>query len=91
MKQRYLIEAEQRLRVILEAFKRGEDVAPAQRFRTEGFFETGVFLDLVTPQQLSDLLTRLQREVLDVDEQRLFTDQLTIPVLMKRAPVWPST
>jgi hypothetical protein len=77
------------MRDILQAFKRGEDVAPALNFRTEGFFEAGVFLDLVTEQQLSELLVRLQREVLDIADQRLLADQLSIPVMMRRAPVIP--
>ena len=89
MKERYLLEAERRLRDVLLAFKRGEDVAPALNFRTEGFFEAGVFLGLVTEQQLSELLVRLQREVLDSADQRLLADQLRIPAMMRRAPVIP--
>ena len=89
VKERYLPEAERRLRDILLAFKRGEDVAPALNFRTEGFFEAGVFLGLVTEQQLSELLARLQREVLDIADQRLLADQLSIPVMMRRAPGIP--
>ena len=89
MKERYLQEAECRLRNILLAFKRGEDVAPAINFRAEGFFEAGIFLGLVTEHQLSGLLVNLQREILDVADQRLLADQLVIPVMMKRAPVVP--
>lgn len=89
MKERYLEEVEGRLRAILQAFKRGEDVAPALNFRTEGFFEAGVFLGLVSEEQLSELLVRLQREILDVADQRLLADQLVIPMMMKRAPVVP--
>lgn len=89
MKERYLQEVECRLITILQAFKRGEDVAPALNFRTEGFFEAGVFLGLVSEEQLSELLVRLQREILDVADQRLLADQLVIPMMMKRAPVVP--
>ena len=91
MKEQFMAEAERRLRGILQSFSEAGDVAPALGFRTEGFFEAGVFLGLVTEQQLSALIERLQKEVLDIEDQRIFTERLSIPVLMRRAPVMPSS
>lgn len=91
MKQHFITETEYRLRNILEAFGRGEDVSPAERYRTEGFMQAGVYLGLATEQQLSELLVKLQQAILNIEDQRVFADQLCIPILMKRAPVTPST
>ena len=91
MKLQFITETERRLSNILEAFARGEDVAPAERYQTEGFMQAGVYLGLATEQQLSELLIKLQQAILNLEDQRIFADQLSIPILMKRAPVTPST
>jgi hypothetical protein len=91
VKERFISEAQQRLRTIFEALARGEDVAPAQRYRVEGFMAAGVHLQLASEQELAEIMAGLQREILNIEPPCLAADPLTISVVMKRAPVTPST
>ncbi len=54
-KQHFLDEVEKRLAKLLSASKQGYPPSPLERHRLEGFMEAGVFLGLVSPQELNDL------------------------------------
>lgn len=57
-KQRFLNEVDKRLTKLSSASKQGYPPSPLERHRLEGFMEAGVYLGLVTPQELIDLKER---------------------------------
>ncbi|MFK0574078.1 hypothetical protein [Endozoicomonas sp.] len=57
-KQYFLDEVEKRLARLSSASKQGYPPSPLERHRLEGFMEAGVFLRLVTPQELIELKER---------------------------------
>ena len=57
-KHHFLDEVETRLTRLSSASRQGYPPSPMERHRLEGFMEAGVFLGLVTPQELIDLKER---------------------------------
>ena len=89
--QQFAEAVEARLRAIFSAYAGGEDVAPAQVFRAEGFIEAGCCMGLMTRTQAVELMQTLHRQIIGGDLPALSGDGIHIPFLMKRAPVYPST
>jgi hypothetical protein len=95
-------ECEARVRTLLRQLLDGDDAPPAQRFKAEGFAEAGLALGLVDPDQLAGLLDALYREYHDASVAQLFpfaatecvdgpAARFTLPLLMRRAPVYPGS
>ena len=62
-KDKYLAEVKQRLEHLFSASKQGYDIAPAQRHRLEGFMQAGVFLGVVSNDELSGLMEALHLSI----------------------------
>lgn len=80
-----------RLKGIFVAYQRGEDVPPALRFRAEGFIEAYCELGLISIDEAFELMAQEYKQVFNQSFPFSKEPALTIPVLMKRAPVYPST
>lgn len=94
MKQVYTQALTQRIDTVFLAYYAGDDVSPALRFQVEGFIQAGLVLGLMDEPSLNELkqsrykLIYGEHEALPVSEAE---GASLIPVLMKRAPVRPST
>ncbi len=82
---------ESRLHEIFAAYAEGLDVAPAKRFRTEGLMEAACMLEMSDQNTVMSLVQSCWREHFEQDFPDVEEGILRIPVLMKRAPVYPST
>lgn len=82
---------EARLTALFKAAEQGRDIAPATRFRLEGFIEAGCCLGWVTVAEVNALIVRLWGEYHQTPAPELPDDEVVIPVVMQRAPVYPST
>ena len=80
-----------RLDNIFTAYVQGRDVAPAERFRTEGMMEAICVLKLCSEDEARELLQVCWRKHFEQDLPETPENALRIPVMMKRAPVYPST
>ncbi len=89
--ERFLALLEARLCAIYQAFADGRDVSPAYRYRTEGYLEAALELGFFSEQQCADLQGRLQRDILGKECALGQEQPARVPVIMKRAPVYPST
>lgn len=81
---------EQQLLVLFTALQRGEDVSPANSYRAEGFAAALVTLGLRTEADVAACITGCWRQVFNIAPPDS-ADSLSIPVIMQRAPVFPST
>lgn len=91
-----------RVRAILQSLRAGDDVAPAERFRAEGFAEAGLALGFASAADVAQVLDEAHQEVFgaSIAEMHPFgaTDCVSgdppgvrLPVRWKRAPVHPTT
>jgi hypothetical protein len=85
-------EIESRFLEIFNAYANGQDVAPAQLYRAEGFCEAGCYLSLATEAELIALMKKIHRQVFNTElsGSNQSGGGVRIPSLMKRAPVYPS-
>lgn len=81
---------EQKLLDIFAALQRGDDVAPARCYRTEGFAEALVALGVCSESAVAELIARCWKAVFGVEPPEHLAP-LSIPATMQRAPVYPST
>lgn len=94
MKQVYAQALTQRIDMVFLAYHAGEDVSPAQRFQVEGFIQAGLALGLMDEPSLNKLKKSRYRLIYGEHGELPFSEAegaSFIPVLMKRAPVRPST
>lgn len=89
--QQFIDSLAERLLGIFNAYANGNDVPPAQVFRTEGFIEAGCCIGLVSEQTVRELMQSLYRQVFDSEFPAMTGPGIQIPPLMRRAPVYPST
>lgn len=82
---------ESRLHEIFSAYAEGLDVAPAKRFRTEGLMEAACLLEISDANAVVSLVQSCWREYFKQDFPEVEDGALCIPVMMRRAPVYPST
>lgn len=80
-----------RLMNIFKTYADGGDIAPALLYRTEGFIEAGCELGLVNEEQVNLLMKDLHQQIFHTSMTILEQPGVNIPMLMKRAPVYPST
>lgn len=80
-----------RLRQVFAAYQRGEDVSPAQRFRLEGFAEALILSGEISEPEWIALIARLYQEELGQALPESAAGVARVPLLMQRAPVFPST
>ena len=91
-------ELHQRWRAMFAALERGDDVPPSTGLRAEGLMEAAVLTGQATPRELDAMLQACCREQRSAGlEQQLGADWRSfypfpqIPLIMQRAPVYPST
>jgi hypothetical protein len=89
-----LKELQRRWTQMFSSLRRGDDVPPSLRLRTEGMMELSVMLSLASEEELRDALEHCYRDcygdALDGDWRELFPFP-QIPGFGQRAPVYPST
>jgi hypothetical protein len=56
-------EVEKRIKKMFTAAKEGYKAAPVERHRLEGFMQAGVYIDLVSNAELSELMESVQLNV----------------------------
>lgn len=91
-------EIEARLAAMFTALAAGDDVAPGPLLRTEGLMEAAVLLGAVSQAQLTAQMSACFEQVTGGSLEQMFGDDWLvlfpfpqIPILAKRAPVYPST
>lgn len=80
-----------RLRAIFAAYRDNEDVSPAQRFRVEGFAEALILAGELSEPHWIAMIARLYQEEVGQVLPESAAGSNRIPLLMQRAPVYPST
>jgi hypothetical protein len=89
-----------RLREVLARMRAGDDVPPGLRYRTEGFAEAGLVLELIDAATLGELLDAEYAQVLGASTEALFgagartwidplARRVELRLRMPRAPVFP--
>lgn len=93
-----LDELQERWRAIFRALAAGDDVAPAQRLRTEGMMEAALLLEPDGQQQLLRAMESCYESAFGQSiaamhgkNWRSFFPFPQIPAMARRAPVFPST
>ena len=81
---------ERRLLQIFGDYQAGRDVPPALRVTTEGMMELALAAGLLSQRQLDDCLNKAYSRCFQSEAEPPLRAPL-IPVLMKRAPVVPTT
>lgn len=79
------------LQAIFAAFKQGNDVSPATRYRTEGFARGLMAAELLTEREFARLMADAYQQCFERPMPESLCDGVHIPSCMKRAPVYPST
>lgn len=82
---------ERQLLALFTALFEGRDIAPATQYRLEGYLEALVAMGLLSEDEAASLIDRAWREVFNTAPVRGGSSPLSIPVVMQRAPVFPST
>jgi hypothetical protein len=93
-----MAELGRRWRGQFEALRRGDDLPPGERLRTEGLMEAAVLVKRAGPEEVDAAMDAVYRDVFGSGLARDFgTDWREfwpfpqIPVNQRRAPVWPSS
>lgn len=81
---------EQKLLAIFATLQGGEDVSPAQSFRAEGFAQALVELGICSETEVEQAIKASWQQIFQAPPPD-YIDPLSIPVIMQRAPVYPST
>ena len=70
--QPFLDEVSRRLTALFRANQQGVKPSPQERHRLEGFMQAGVFMELTSNQELSELMERIHQQVfgLSIAERR---------------------
>ncbi|ROS01403.1 hypothetical protein EDC56_1844 [Sinobacterium caligoides] len=89
LRQQQVIVVEEKLCVIQRIIEAGADVSPAMRYRLEGYLTALIALDVVSAQALQVLWRSILHERASL--QVAANNQVSISILMPRAPVYPST
>ncbi len=62
-KEKYLNEVEKRLRLMFQASREGYKVVPVERHRLEGFMRAGVFMGVVSNEELAALMADCHQNI----------------------------
>lgn len=89
--QQALQQCEGQLLAIFSELQQGRDVAPATRYRIEGYLAALVAMDVLSEAQAAATIDQAWRQVFTTEPVRDANSPLSIPVVMPRAPVYPST
>jgi hypothetical protein len=94
--QQFELQLGRRLRAVFAAYAGGQDVAPGERLRLEGYMQAGIELGLASRDELVLLLQQTHLEYMGQELAEPFPPMdensvIPIPVRMQRAPVYPST
>lgn len=62
-KDEYINEVDQRLRILFQTSKEGYKLSPVERHRLEGFMRAGVFMGVVSNEEMSKLMNACHLDV----------------------------
>jgi hypothetical protein len=93
-----LIQIDDRLESFFAEMRDGGNSSPASRFQLEGLLQAAVTLEIATQATLWQRLSRVYSEVCGVSAESVFGEPWNsqegfpaLPVLGRRAPVYPTT
>ncbi|ARN72768.1 hypothetical protein BST96_00745 [Oceanicoccus sagamiensis] len=87
----FIADIETRVSAVFKAYQDNSSVAPATLFRLEGFIEAGCALGLLSEDQAKRLIQSVWENTLTEPFPESARHRIMIPVMMRRAPVYPSS